>query len=459
MELAIKKLIHRQHTFFKSRKTKDITYRKYILKKLKNEILLKENAICDALYKDFKKSPYESLLTETQMVLAEINTAIKNVKKWAKPKQVLPSLSNFPSTDVIYSEPYGTILIIAPWNYPFQLALMPLIGAITAGNTVVLKPSELTPHTSKIITEIVTNVFDDSHATTVEGAIEVSQQLLKEKWDYIFFTGSISVGKIIYKAAADYLTPVTLELGGKNPCIIDETVNVKLTAKRIVWGKFLNAGQTCNAPDYILIHPSIKTAFFAALKNEIFIAYGKNPKESNDFPRIVNEKNFDRLALMLKNENIVFGGETDKDNCYISPTIIDEPSLESKVMKGEIFGPILPVISYKDDNQIEDIINTYGKPLSLYVFSKNTRKAKKIMRKYSFGGGVINDTVVQIVNKRLPFGGVGNSGIGAYHGKLSFHIFSHQKSVVKRGTWLDIPLRYAPYGKKIGFAKKIKHLF
>lgn len=459
MDLDLKSLMTEHHDFFKSGATKNVAYRKKLLVKLKNEILLKEDAICDALYKDFRKSKFEALLTETQFILAELATAIKRVNHWSKPKRVRPSLANFPSTDKIYSEPYGTVLIIAPWNYPFQLAMGPLIGAIAAGNTIVLKPSELTPHTSKIISEIIKNVFEKQHITVVEGAVEVSQALLKEKWDYIFFTGSIPVGKIVYKAAAEHLTPVTLELGGKNPCIIDDTVNIKLTAKRIVWGKFLNGGQTCNAPDYILIASKIKATFYEAIAKEIQYAYGEHPENSEDFPAIVDEKNFNRLAAMLENEKIIVGGKTKKDRLYISPTLVDEPSLDSKVMKGEIFGPLLPVISYHDEDHIDTVINNYGKSLSLYVFSKNIRKAKRLIRKYSFGGGAINDTVVQIVNKNLPFGGVGNSGIGAYHGKLSFDLFSHKKSMVQRGTWLDVKIRYAPYSKKTRIAKKIKHLF
>jgi len=459
MDVDIKSILQQQRLFFKSGKTKHVAFRKEALIRLKKEIVLQEDTICDALYKDFGKSTYESLLTETQMVLAEINTTIKKVNHWAKPKYVRPSLANFPSIDKIYSAPYGTVLIIAPWNYPFQLAIMPLIGAIAAGNTVVLKPSELTPHISKVISDIIKKVFKESHVIVIQGAVEVSQALLKEKWDYIFFTGSIPVGKIIYKAAAENLTPVTLELGGKNPCIIDDTVNIRLTAKRIVWGKFLNAGQTCNAPDYILVHPKIKNSFYNAIKKEIKKAYGENPIHSKDFPNIINHKNFNRLKLMLEGEDIVIGGKTDKNSNYIAPTIINEPDLESEVMKGEIFGPILPVISYKNDNHIDAILSKYGKPLSFYIFSKNRKKIKEIIAKYSFGGGVINDTVVQIINKRLPFGGVGESGIGAYHGRLSFDVFSHKKSIVKRGTWVDIPIRYAPYIKKNKVAKKIKHLF
>ncbi|UOB17705.1 aldehyde dehydrogenase [Abyssalbus ytuae] len=459
MSASIKEIIINQRTFFNSQQTKDITFRKKVLKKLYSEILKREKQICDALYNDFKKSEFESLISETQFTLAEIKDLIKNLKRWCEPERVLASLTNFPSQDWIYKEPYGTVLIISPWNYPFQLAMVPLASAIAAGNTVALKPSEFTPNTSHIIIQIVTAVFNKLHVTVFEGGVETSQILLKEKWDYIFFTGSTNVGKIVYKAAAENLTPVTLELGGKNPCIVDETANIKLAAKRIAWGKFLNGGQTCIAPDYILIPPQVKFDFLKELKNEITRAYGTEPKKSQDFPRIINKKNFDRLAKMLENETIVLGGITDESEFYISPTIIDEPKPDSEVMKDEIFGPILPVISYTSEEHLEEIITSYNKPLSLYIFSARKSFIKKMIKKYSFGGGCVNDTIANFTNKNLPFGGVGSSGIGAYHGKMNFDTFSHKKAIVKKANWLDIPLRYAPYGKKIWLAKKIRKLF
>ncbi len=455
----IKEILKEQKEYFSMQETKSISFRKAVLKKLKKKILEREKEVCNALYADFKKPEFESLVTETQFVLAEITELIKNMGRWSRPERVAPSLANFPSTDKIYKEPYGTVLVISPWNYPFQLAMAPLAAAVAAGNTVVLKPSELTPHTSKIISEIISAVFNTNHVTVVEGGVEVSQALLKERWDYIFFTGSVEVGKIVYKAAAEYLTPVTLELGGKNPCIIDESANIPLAARRIAWGKFINAGQTCIAPDYILIHPKIKFDFLQALKVEINKAYGDDPVLSKDFARIVNKKNFERLCNMLSKGTIVIGGETDIEQLYISPTVIDEPAMDSEIMKEEVFGPLLPVIAYDDEDHIDEIISLYDKPLSLYIFSTQKSFIKKMINKYSFGGGVINDTLINFANKNLPFGGVGHSGIGAYHGKRSFDTFSHHKPVVKRGNWLDIKLRYAPYEKKMWFARWVGKFF
>ena len=433
----------------------DIYYRQQSLIKLLNCVQQYEQEIINALYDDFKKPAFEALTTETGYIRAELNQTIKTIHSWAKPQLVLPSLINFPSTDYIYKEPYGKVLIISPWNYPYQLALCPLIAAVAAGNQVVLKPSELTPNTAKIIAKIINETFDKNHVECIEGGVEVTTSLLAKRWDYIFFTGSVAVGKIVAKAAAENLTPVTLELGGKNPCIIDATANLKLSAKRIVWGKFINAGQTCIAPDYILVSEKIKTAFVELLKKEITIAYGENPEISSDFPRIINEKNWKRQLALLENQTILFGGKTNSADFYIAPTLVDEPSLDSLVMKDEIFGPILPILSFKNENDLEAIISTYEKPLSLYVFTENNTFAKKIIQKYSFGGGCINDTVIHFSNKRLPFGGVGQSGMGAYHGKLSFTIFSHQKSVVRKANWIDLPLRYAPYKGKLNLIKTV----
>lgn len=451
----IEAIVNSQKDFFKTGKTKTIAYRKQLLKQLQSELINQEDLIVKALYDDFKKPEFESVITETAIVLQDLKRTINNINKWAKPKRVFPSLLNFPSSDYLYSEPYGTVLIIAPWNYPYQLALAPLIGAVAAGNTVVLKPSELTPNTSALLSKIIKNVFPPEFVTVVEGGVDTSTQLLNQVWDYIFFTGSVGVGKIVAKAAAPNLTPITLELGGKNPCIIDKTANIKLTVKRIVWGKFINAGQTCIAPDYILIDASIKNKFYEVLKDELITIYSKNPEKSSDFARIINKKNFNRLSEMLTNENCIIGGQTNAEDLYISPTIIDEPSLNSKVMEDEIFGPILPVISFKNLNEVHKIINRYPKPLSLYVFSTNTTQAKKLIKEFSFGGGCINDTVVHFANHKLPFGGVGNSGIGAYHGKYTFDTFSHKKAIVKKANWLDISLRYAPYTGKL---KKLKSL-
>nr|BFF39832.1 aldehyde dehydrogenase [Tenacibaculum mesophilum] len=456
--MNIPELVQSQKNYFATQQTKDISFRKSTLKRLQKELVAREKDIIKALHDDFKKPEYEAVMTETSIVLAELKMAIKNIHSWSKPQRVLPSLLNFPSSAKIYKEPYGTILIIAPWNYPYQLAFAPLLGAIAAGNTVVLKPSELTPHTSKITKEIIEAVFDKNHVAVVEGGVDVSTELLVQRWDYIFFTGSVPVGKIVAKAAANNLTPVTLELGGKSPCIVDETANIKLTAKRLVWGKFINGGQTCIAPDYLLIHKSVKEQFIQQFKDEIFRTYGKNPQNSPDFPRIVNTRNFDRLALMLENEKCVIGGQTDRDDRYIAPTLIDEPNLDSEVMKGEIFGPIFPLISYENEADIEKTTTKYDKPLALYVFTNRNSFAKKMIQRYSFGGGTINDTTVHFANHRLPFGGVGESGIGSYHGKKTFDTFSHHKGVVSRGTWLDVPTRYAPYKGKLKQLKTLMKL-
>lgn len=433
----------------------NIAHRKEALIKLLDVIITHENEIIEALYSDFRKPAFEAVLTETNYVISELKDTIKNLNKWAKPKRVFPSILNFPSTDYIYKEPYGKILIIAPWNYPFQLALCPLISAVAAGNQVVLKPSELTPKTSEIITKIITKTFLVNHVEVMEGGVEVSQKLLSQRWDYIFFTGSVPVGKIVAKAAAENLTPVTLELGGKNPCIIDNTANLKLAAKRIVWGKFINAGQTCIAPDYILIQKDMKNHFMEFMKLEIIKAYGENPKLSPDYARIINEKNWLRLANMIEEKKVFFGGQTNIEECYISPTLVDETGVDSVIMQDEIFGPLLPILSYENDAEINTIISKYEKPLSLYVFTEDKKFAQKIIKKYSFGGGCINDTVVHFSNKRLPFGGVGHSGIGAYHGRLSFDTFSHKKAIVKKANWLDLPMRYAPYKDKLKSIQKL----
>lgn len=433
----------------------NIASRKETLIKLLNVIITHENEIIEALYEDFKKPAFEAVLTETNYVISELKDTIKNIHKWARPKKVFPSLLNFPSTDFIYKEPYGKVLIIAPWNYPFQLALCPLISAVAAGNQVVLKPSELTPKTSEIITKIIQKTFAVNHVEVMQGGLEVSQKLLSERWDYIFFTGSVPVGKIVARAAAENLTPVTLELGGKNPCIIDNTANLKLAAKRIVWGKFINAGQTCIAPDYILIQKDMKSHFMEFMKLEITKAYGENPKSSPDYARIINTKNWLRLANMIEENKVIFGGQTDIEDCYISPTLIDESSVDTLIMQDEIFGPLLPILSYENEDDINRIISKYEKPLSLYVFTEDKKFAKKIIKHYSFGGGCINDTVVHFSNKRLPFGGVGHSGIGAYHGSLSFDIFSHKKGIVKKANWLDLPMRYAPYKDKLKSIQKL----
>jgi len=455
----VENILKQQQSFFNTQKTNDVKFRKKALLTLKREIIKHEDEICEALYQDFKKPKFESLATETQFVLSELQYALKNIDLWSKPEKIASNLVNFPSKSYIYSEPYGNVLIISPWNYPFLLSISPLIGAIASGNCITLKPSELTPSTSKVIAKIIKISFQEEYITVVEGGVKISQQLLKQKWDYIFFTGSSRVGKIVYQSAAANLTPVTLELSGKNPCIVDKTANIKLTAKRIVWGKFLNSGQTCIASDYILVHKDVQTELIVELKKNIRKSFGENIQKSKDFARIATLSHHTRLKELLKGENILFGGDFDDSERYLSPTLIDSPSLDSKLMEDEIFGPILPIIAYETEDDIEKIITNYGKPLGLYIFSSNKKFQNRILRKYSFGGGVINDTVMQITNKKIPFGGIGNSGIGGYHGKFSFDLFSHKKSILKRATWLDVPLRYPPYNIPIKWVKKMKHLF
>lgn len=433
----------------------NIGYRKELLTRLLETIIVHENEIISALKADFNKPEFEAVVTETSYVISDLKHTIKNLSRWAKPKRAFPFIVNIPSSDYIYKEPYGKVLIISPWNYPFQLALCPLIAAVAAGNQILLKPSELTPNTAAIIQKIISKVFSINHVEVIQGDASVATQLLEQRWDYIFFTGSVAVGKIVAKAAAQHLTPVTLELGGKNPCIVDETANLQIAAKRIVWGKFINAGQTCIAPDYILVHQKSKESFIQFLKQEITHAYGDNPEISPDYARIINAKNWTRLVEMMESDKVIFGGKYNSETNYLAPTLIEENNLDSLIMQDEIFGPLLPIVTYNNESEIDTIIAKYEKPLALYVFSERNTFCDEMISKHSFGGGCINDTMVHFSNNKLPFGGVGHSGIGAYHGQLSFDIFSHHKAVVKKATWIDLPLRYAPYKGKLTIVKKI----
>lgn len=449
--------------FFNTGYTRDVNNRLQHLKQLKIVLQEYEEEICDALYLDFKKPKFEAEINEFLIVLMELNRIIKNLKSWAKPTRVSPSLLNFPSRARIYHEPYGTALIIAPWNYPFLLVMAPLIAAVAAGNTAVVKPSELTPNTTLVISKIIKKVFDSSYVSVVIGDAEVAEDLLELKWDYIFFTGSVPVGRIVYKAAAHHLTPVTLELGGKNPCIVDETASLQLAAKRIIWGKCVNAGQTCIAPDYVLVHESVKNQLIKALLVELEKALGSDPELSPDFARIINTDNFIRLNRLLKEQLIITGGDTDAAQNYVAPTILDMGRLDTrmsisqmpKVMQEEIFGPILPILTYKYEEDLKPWIEKYDKPLAVYLFSKNKSLTNHILNDLSFGGGVINDVIIQFLNSKLPFGGVGNSGIGAYHGYHSFKTFSHEKAIIHKSNWIDLNLRYAPYTGKLNLIKRL----
>jgi aldehyde dehydrogenase (NAD+) len=433
----------------------DIALRKKLLLRLSDEISKSESLIIHALHQDFKKPAFESVLTEISVVQSEIRTAVTSVNSWTKKQWVWPSLLNFPSVDYIQREPYGKVLIIAPWNYPFQLAMVPLISAIAAGNEVVVKPSEHSPNTSALLQKIIAAVFDPEQAKVVLGDASVGQDLLDQKWDYIFFTGSTRIGKLVAQAAAQNLTPTTLELGGKNPCIIDASASLKLAAKRIVWGKFINVGQTCIAPDYVLVHEAVHNRFIELLQAEIIRAYGSNPQKSPDYGRIINQAHWQRLVDLIQDGDIAHGGISDLTDLYLAPTLLVNIKQDSTLMTEEIFGPILPIISYKNKAELAAQILKNPKPLALYVFSNQGDFSDEMMREYSFGGGCINDTLVHFANQKLPFGGVGNSGMGAYHGRWGFETFSHQKAIVKKATWLDIPIRYAPYPKSFEWIKKI----
>ena len=425
------------------------------LKNLKSEIKLNEEDIYKALDLDLKKPRFETFATEIGFLLNEIELFIKKLRSWSKPKGIRSALINFPSKDYIIFEPYGKVLVISPWNYPFQLALLPAMSAFAAGNSVVLKPSEHTPNTSKLIKKIVEKVFPTELMSVIEGDSKTASKLLEKKWDYIFFTGSVKIGEIVAMAAAKNLTPYTLELGGKSPAIINKDIDLKLASKRIVWGKFLNSGQTCVAPDYLVAHKSIKGALIKELIKRIEKTLGKQLEKTEDFTAIVNEKSFNRLVGLINKNNLIYGGKYDKVKRYISPTIIDSPKMDEEIMKDEIFGPILPVLSFEKIEDIDNIITKNPNPLALYVFSNNKKFNEIIINRYPFGGGAINDTIVHLANSRLPFGGIGNSGIGSYHGKASFELFSHKKSVVNRSTWFDNNLRYAPYKNKLSLVRKI----
>ena len=446
-----------QRMFFNAGKTRSIAARKKILKLLKEVILVEEKSIHEALSKDLGKSTSETFLSELGLVITEIDYFIRHLSQLAKPKRVKSSLLNWPSKDYIIPEPYGVMLHISPWNYPFQLVFTPLIGAVAAGNTVVVKPSELAPHTANCIENIIKLTFPPQWVTVVKGGPEIGKSLLEERWDYIMYTGGVRVAKIVAQAAAEHLTPTMLELGGKNPCVVDHTAQIQVTARRIVFGKFLNCGQTCIAPDYILVHESVKEQLIVAMIAAIQKSYGDDESKSDDYGHIINTHHFDRLQNLLDRQRIRYGGKTIAKNRYIQPTLVELDDINNPLMEEEIFGPILPILTFQTDEDLKTIIQRYEKPLSFYVFSQRSRWSKSIMHRFSYGGGIINDTLLQFTNRNLPFGGIGKSGMGAYHGKHSFFAFSHNKPYIKRRTWPDPSLRYAPYEnqKKMGFLKKL----
>ncbi len=454
---SLQALLKSQQAFFVRGKSRELLFRKEALKKLRSAILMHEEELYQALYQDLHKSAFESYATEIGFVLDELRFHLKNLHKWVKPKRVKSSIVSFPARGYKTHEPLGTVLIIAPWNYPFQLMMAPLIGAVSAGNTVIIKPSEIAENTAMVIEKIINSSFEKEYIHVITGGVEISQALLKLRFDHIFFTGSPRVGKIVMQSAAKQMIPVTLELGGKSPCIVDETAPLKLTARRIVWGKLLNAGQTCIAPDYLYVHEKIKVPLIKAMIADIKKAFGEDARKSPDFPRIITRANMERLVTLLDGAKIAYGGHYDKEEKYFEPTILDEVNFDLPVMHQEIFGPILPILTFKETDEIISQVNARPRPLALYVFSKSRSFQKKIIDNIPAGGVTVNDTLMHIASNRLPFGGVGNSGIGKYHGHFSFEIFSNSKPVVYRGTWLDIPIRYAPYGKKLKIIKYLMH--
>lgn len=440
-------VINQQREFFKSNKTKSISFRKEMLFKLKLLVKNNENSFTKALKADLNKSEYESYLTEISMFYEEVNCAIKKLKKWSRDTKVKTPLSLFKAKSFIKHSPYGVALVISPWNYPLLLSLAPIVSAVAAGNTVVLKPSEFSNETSRLIKRLFDEAFPKEYISVFCGDKEVSTKLLEQRFDIIFYTGSTAVGKIVMQAASKHLTPVVLELGGKSPVIVDETADLTIAARRIVFGKIINSGQTCVAPDYLLISSKVKNQFLELLKNEIISMLGSKPLNNPDYPKIITERHFNRLKGFLDEGSIYFGGRSD-DSFQIEPTILCDVSMSDKIMQEEIFGPILPVIAFDDLAQAIDIIQKLERPLALYLFSKDKKSIEYILKTLEFGGGCVNDTILHLATSYLPFGGNGYSGMGSYHGKYGYKAFSHEKSIVNKSTKIDINLRYHPYTEK-----------
>lgn len=438
-------LVKSQHIFFKTDATKDLRFKKEMLKKLEKSVLFYQDEICDALKADLNKSECESYLSEIQIVLSEIKLALKHIKKWSKPKKVFTPLTHFPGKSYIYNEPFGVTLILSPWNYPFQLSFVPLVGAICGGNCAILKTSKSSPHVSRIIETIIEKTFLPNYIACAKKGTKYDE-ILAQKYDLIFFTGSERVGKIVMEAAAKNLTPVILELGGKSPCIVEKSADISVAARKIAWGKYLNAGQTCVAPDYVLIDKGLKEAFVKKFEEEIAFMYG-DALNNPDYPHIVNKEHFDRLMALINSEHNKYFNGCDAKSLCISPTVFTDASFEDEIMKNEIFGPILPIIPYSNISNALKYIKSKPTPLALYLFTSDRKIEKEIIKSLPFGGGCINDVIMHLANDHLPFGGFGSSGLGNYHGYFSFKAFTREKSIFKSKTFLDIPLRYPPYSK------------
>jgi len=448
-------LIQSQRDFFQTGKTRELSFRINQLDCLKKAIKTNEKDLFSALFKDLRKPAFESYISELGFIIDEINYAKKNLASWIKPKKVRTPISLFPGKSFIEYTPFGVALIIAPWNYPLQLLLNPAISAMAAGNCAILKPSELAPETSETIAKIIKENFDPAYLTVVQGGVSESQNLLDQKLDKIFFTGGTKIGKIVMTAAAKNLTPITLELGGKSPCIVDQGIPIETTARRITWGKFFNAGQSCIAPDHLLVHHSIKNDLIEHMKKHIRSFFGEDPSKSPDYCRIIHEKHFQRISNLFNEEKIIHGGKRNLEDLYIEPTLFDSVSLEDNLMKEEIFGPLLPIITFTHIEEAIEIIQKNPNPLALYIFSQNQENIQKIKNQIPFGGGCINEVFSHWANPHLPMGGIGESGLGHTHGKSGFETFSHKKGILKKPFFCDLQFRYPPYRDKIKFLKKL----
>ncbi len=440
----IKGIVDAQRGYFRSYATLPIDFRKKMLKRLKASIMRFEKELCDALYQDLHKSYEEAYMTEISIVLGEIENFLNNLSRWAAPSKKSTPLKLFPSRSMILTEPLGVALIMSPWNYPVQLVLNPLVGAIAAGCTAVVKPSPYVPHVAEVLERLIYETFDKEYVAVVQGHRDVNTELLKQRYDIIFFTGSPDLGRVVMRAAADNATPVILELGGKSPVVVDKSADIGLAAKRLAWGKTLNAGQTCIAPDYVLIHEDVKIAFVEAFKRAVAELHGENTQLSRHYVRMVTDKAFERVSGYIAEGRVLSGGRVDASDRYIEPTLIDNVALGSKVMTTEIFGPVLPLVTIKSVDEAIAFINDREKPLALYIFADES-VGRHVLHHTSSGGACINDVIMHIANENLPFGGVGNSGMGRYHGRDSLYSFSHRRSVVVTPTWIDMPFRYMPY--------------
>lgn len=455
--MTIEQIIEKQKTYFLSGATLPVSFRILQLKKLYHAVKSHEKEICLALEKDLGKSNYEAFMCEVGLVLTEISYMIRHTKKFAKEKSVYTPLAQFASRSYKKPCPYGNVLIMSPWNYPFLLTIDPLTDAIAAGNTAVVKPSAYSPATSALIKEILEEIFSPEYISVVSGGRKENAELLNQKFDFVFFTGSQTVGKEVLRHTAEHLTPAVLELGGKSPCIVDNTAKIKLAAKRIVFGKYLNCGQTCVAPDYILCHASVKDILVKEILFQVKKQYGEAPLENCDYGKIINEKHFDRLCGLIDAGKTLIGGDTNRETLQIAPTVMDNVTWQDAVMQEEIFGPIMPILTFDNFEELYNKLGDAPKPLALYLFSEDKKRIKEVTERLRYGGGCINDTIIHLATSGMGFGGVGESGMGAYHGKAGFEAFSHAKSIVDKKTWMDLPMRYQPYTHKL--YGKLLHMF